>query len=229
MSVIAVLLRLYRPVIAGFLGLAVLVELVAVTVICMTAGELRFSFWLALSTRGSAVAYWTLVVGILLVTVNLRQFVTNGVSRREFLQGAAQFMLGVAAGFTVVVLVGHGVESLVVGAAGRLGDAYPVFSGGALLRETGHVLPQGLAWMTSGALIAAGFYRFGGGLGLLTLVPGILPAAVASGLLALNENGVAPDLLPFPAALVLSLVTTALGAAVFWAIMRDVPIRRKAA
>jgi hypothetical protein len=227
MSVSTALFRIYRPVVLWFAALVVLAELIGVTAIVSVTGDIRFSFWLAIV--GSAAKYWTLVVGIMLIGMNMRQFLTNGVTRREFIAGAAVVILVLAAGFTAVVVLGHGLESVLLGAIGQRGENYPVFTAGDLLRETGHTIPQALAWPLSGTLIAIGFLRFRIWLGLVVAVLGSVPAALANGLLGLNEAAVSPDLLPYPVALLLWLVAIVLGAVALRLMTRDVPIRPKAA
>jgi hypothetical protein len=225
MSPSTALFRFYRPIILWFAAILVAVEVIAVTAICLSV-ELRFSFWLIVA--GSAAKYWVLVVGIMLVAMNLRQFVSNGVTRHEFLRGVATFMAAVAIGFAVVVVAGHGLESLVVGAAGSRDPAYPVLTAGEALGEFGRVLPQALAWGVSGLLIAVGFYRFKAWIGLVVMVLGAVPAGVAGSLLSIPETGIGAAPVPYPAALALSLLATGLAAAAFQRVMSDVPIRRTA-
>ena len=95
MSVVASLLRLWRPMILWFAAILVTVEVVAVTAIS-AAGPVQFSFWLVVA--GAAAKYWPLVAGILLVSTNFRLLVANGVTRHEFLAGAGVFGLVLVAG-----------------------------------------------------------------------------------------------------------------------------------
>ena len=222
MSVYKALLRIHRPIILWFAVIVLAVEAIGVVIIT-SATDLQFSLWLAIA--GSAVKYWTLVIGIMLVAMHLRQFVANGVTRREFVAGAALFMLTVAGGFAVAVVLGHCLESAVAGAIGERAAGYPVLSAGGLLGELGRVLPQAIAWPLSGALIAVGFYRFRAWLGLIVMVAGALPAAVAGGLVSLDEQGHVRDLLPYAPALLIWLVVTGLGAVALHLLTRDVAIR----
>jgi hypothetical protein len=223
MSVSAALFRLYRLIIVWPLVIAIFVELTGVVLITW-AIDLRFSFWIAIF--GSMARYWSLVVGIMLVSTSLRQFIANGVTRREFAAGAAVFAAVIAAGFGVLVTLGHWVEGLVVGAIGERNAVYPLLRAGDLLGEFGRVAPQALAWFVSGAVVAAGFYRFGGWAGLLVLPFGLLPASAAEFLVAVDERGIVQDLLPYLPALLISLTLTALAAAAFRLLSRDVAIRR---
>jgi hypothetical protein len=223
MSVSAALFRIYRPIILIFTGLIVLAELIAVTVVVQFR-DLNFSMWLVLA--GNATKYWLLVVGIMLVGMQLRQFVSNGVTRHEFVAGAAVFLVVLAAGFTVAVALGHGLESVLVGAAGRRGPDYPVVGAGEMLKDVGRVLPSALAWPTSGALIALGFYRFHPLIGLVVMVLGSVPAMVTEGLLRVDEFGRTDGLLPYAPALLISVAATTVAAVAFRRLMSDVPIRR---
>ena len=225
MSVSSALLRLYRPVILPFVAILVTCELVAVIWLAAVKRP-DFSMWLVLA--GSAEKYWLLVIGIILVSMNLRQFVANGVTRREFLAGSAIYGLTLALGWSVALVLGHVVEYLLLGAFGRRGDDYPGIGPVALLDHFGHVLPLALAWLVTGAVIAAGFYRWRAWLGLIAMLGGALPAAVAEGLLAYDEFGSGPDRLPYPAAVAISLVVTVLGALAGYRALGDVPIRRTA-
>jgi hypothetical protein len=225
MSVRSALFRFYRPIILWFGAILVTVEVIAVTAICLSI-DLRFSFWLIVA--GSAAKYWVLVVGIMLVAMNLRQFVSNGVTRHEFLRGVAVFLAIVAVAFGAVVVVGHGLESLVVGAIGRRDPAYPVLTAGEALGEVGRVVPQALAWGVSGALIAAGFYRFRPWIGLVVMLVGVLPAALAEGMLPVEETGVTAGGPPYLLGVLATLAATAVAAVVFRRVMSDVPIRRTA-
>jgi hypothetical protein len=225
MTVTRALFRFYRPIIAWFAAVLLAAELVGVGV-NVYVHRLGFSMWMVLA--GSAAQYWLLVVGIMLVTMQLRQFVSNGVTRHAFIAGAALFMLILSVGFALVVVLGHGVESLLLGSAGERAPTYPVAGAADLVTELGRVLPGTLAWPVTGALIAAGYYRFRPWLGTLLLVPGALPAAVASGLLRVDEFGDAADRVSYLPALLLSLLATGLAAAAFHRAVRDVAIRRTA-
>ena len=225
MSVNAALFRIYRPIIIPFAAILVVAELVAVFWIASVKRP-DFSMWLVLA--GSAEKYWLLVSGIVLVAMNLRQFVANGVTRHEFLAGSAVFGLILGLGWSVVLVGGHVVEALLLGAAGRRGDGYPGIGPADLLDQFGHALPLALGWMVSGALVAAGFFRWRPLPGLIVMVGGLVPAAVADGLLAYNEFGDGVDRLPYPAALGLSIAATAAGVVALHRMVSDTPIRRAA-
>ncbi|GAA2657120.1 hypothetical protein [Paractinoplanes durhamensis] len=226
MSVHHALFRIYRPIIIPFAAILITVDLVISGLVVFGAGHLDFSMWLVLA--GNAAKYWLLVVGIMLVVMQLRQFVANGATRHEFLTGAAIFGLILTAAFSAVVVLGHGLESVLLGAADRRGGGYPVLSATGMLSEFGQVFPEAVGYMTSGALIAAGFYRWRPRIGLAVMLGGAIPAGVADALLGVDEFGDMTALLPYAAALALSLAATALAAWAFHRVISDVPIKRTA-
>jgi hypothetical protein len=226
MSVHHALFRVYRLIIVVFAALLLVSEIIVTSVVVLGNGHIGFSMWLVLA--GSAAKYWLLVVGIMLVVMQLRQFVANGRTRHEFLAGAAVFGLIVTAGFAAVVVLGHGLESLLLGALGGRGDGYPTLSAGGLLGEFGQVFPEALGYLMTGALIAAGFYRWRPRIGLVVMLGGAIPAAVADLLLGIDEFGDVAARMPYAGALALSLAATALAGSAFYRAISDVPIKRTA-
>ena len=225
MSVSTALFRIYRPI-AGWFGGILVAVLAASTAYTAGFAGTRFSLWLTIAN--SAAKYWLLVVGIILISMQFRQFVANGVTRREFLAGLAVFGPALAVGFAVVVPLGHAVETGVLDLIGRLPPEYPVCTFGAALVEFGRVLPQAMAFFVSGTLIAAGFYRFRPWTGVALIIPGALPLGIGQGLLGFDDRGIAADAWPYAAALAVAVLVIAAGAVGIYAVMRDVPIRRTA-
>ncbi|GIM95188.1 hypothetical protein [Paractinoplanes toevensis] len=226
MSMHGALFRIYRPIIIPFAAILLTADLLVTGVVVGGNGEIGFSMWLVLA--GSAAKYWLLVVGIMLVVMQLRVFLANGRTRHEFLAGAGVFGLIASATFAAVVVLGHALEGAVLDAIGGRGDGYPVLSVGGLLGEFGQVFPETIAYLISGALISAGFYRWRPWIGLVVMIGGAVPAGVADSLLGIDEFGVVPAHLPYAAALALSLAATALAALAFQRVIGDVAIRRTA-
>jgi hypothetical protein len=225
MSVHAALFRVYRPIML-WSGLILVLVVTTGVVVISAFGNAGFSLWLLVV--GSASKYWLLVVGIMLVSMQLKQFVANGVTRHEFLAGAAVFGLLAAIGFAVIVPLGHGIESLALGLLDRRPSGYPVFGARVALAEFGRSLPGSLAFLVSGGLYAITFYRFRAWLGVLLLVPATAPIGVSQWLLGIDERAVTIDVLPYLPAVALSLLATLAGAVAFrWAIS-DVAVRRTA-
>ncbi|MGK5678803.1 hypothetical protein [Actinoplanes sp. URMC 104] len=226
MRVSAILLRLFRLVVLWVFAAVIAAEVIAVGIVTSVSGPMRFSFWLVVF--GAAAKYWPLVTGILLISMHFRLFVSNGVTRHEFLRGLGVFALGITLVAPALVVVGHGLESAVLGLLDLRAADYPVFRLGDAGGEFLHVLPATAAYLTSAFLIAAGYYRFRPRTGTLLIVPGAVPVAVADGLIKLDEFGTYVERIPFAVALVLSTVTVGLGCAAAYRLMRDVAVRRTA-
>jgi hypothetical protein len=221
------LFRTYRPIIVWF-WCTLAVVTVIVTAVFAGFGEVNLSLWMVIA--GHAMKWWLLVVGVLLVATHFKLYLVNGVTRRDFLLGAGVFGTVTAVGYAALVPIGHGVERLVWTAFGDPPEAYPAFSAAEALRDFGHFLPAALGWLASGALITAGFYRFGWWGGLLLLVPGALPLGVTEALLGIfgPEGTPSARLLPFAAGLAISLALTVAGTAACYLQMRDVAVPRAA-
>ena len=219
--------KTYRPVMFWFWGIVTAVS-VLVSAILAAVTEVRHSFWVMIA--GQASKWWLLVVGTLLVAVHLKLFIANGLTRRAFLLGSGVFGLLSAVAFAALVPIGHGVERLVWALVGAPPADYPGFSAAIALREFGHFLPGGLAYLVTGVAVAAGFYRYPWWAGLLLVVPGAVPLLAAEGLLGLYDAATLPAtrLLPFAGALAVSLGLTALGALMARQVLHDVAIRRPA-
>jgi len=221
MNVTRTLLRVHRKIALWIAAIAVVIASVGLVLVTQ-AGPMRYSFWLVIA--GSIAKYWTLTVGIMMISMHFRTFVGNGVTRREFLVAVAGAGLMIAAGFAIAVTAGHALESAVLGLTDQRGPGYPSVVDGDL----GRVFPVSLGYFTSGVLIAAGFHRFRPWIGVALIIPGAVPVAVADGLLGFNERGEQADRLAYLPALAISLVVTAAAAAAIWALMWDVPVRRAA-
>ncbi|MCO8271979.1 hypothetical protein M1L60_15395 [Actinoplanes sp. TRM 88003] len=225
MSVAATLLRLWQQMILWFAAILLVVQVGAVAAISL-AGPVRFSFWLVVA--GAAAKYWPLVAGILLVSLHLRTFVANGVTRHEFLRGLVLFAAGIALVFPAVVVVGHAVESVVLGLFDHRAASYPVFHFGEAAAEYLHLLPATVGFLTTGILISAGFYRFRPWIGVLLIAPGALPGLAGEGLIEVSDSGELIARLPYAIALTLTAVAVVLGAVATHRLLRDVAIKRSA-
>ncbi|GAA0458583.1 hypothetical protein Ade02nite_07960 [Paractinoplanes deccanensis] len=224
MTVFGTLARIYRPILLWFGAIILAVEAIGLVVIGNTVGPSKFSFWIVMA--GAALKYWPLVAGILLISLHLRLFVANGVTRGEFLGGLAMFGVALTALLAAVVTAGHGVESLLLGALDLRGPDYPVFTLTGAPAEFGHLLPGSMAYMVTGMLVTAGFYRFNPWIGVLLIIPGAIPLAVADNLVKFDQFGETIDRLPYGTALVLTLAVIVGGFLVLYRVMRDTPIRR---
>ena len=214
------LLRIYRPIALWFWSAAI-VGIGAALAVVLSFTDLPFSLWVQIA--GPAAKYWFSVIGVLLVSSHLKQFVATGVTRHEFLAGAGLFGLIAVLLFSAVVTAGHALEQWAAGLAGPLPAGYPAAS---VMSEFLHVVPAELGFLVSGAAIAAGFYRFSPMRGVLLILPGVLPALVSEGLLGSDRHGVPAWSLPLGLALTVSLLVTALVAVTCQRLIRDVTIRR---
>jgi hypothetical protein len=223
MNAFGMLLRLYRPIVLWFAGaLVFFVGLADVVILQFT--DMSFSLWMYIG--GSAVKYWSGVVGIMLVATHLRQFVSAGVTRRHFLTGGLLFGVLAAVAAAVFITLGHGVEYALRGGADGVPASYPDWSAAVALRELGHILPSCLAFLIAGATAAAAFYRFGAAIGLALVTPAVLPIAVSEGLLGIGEKGeVLSRFLPYGVAFAVSLTVTAVGALALRRAVSDIAIR----
>jgi hypothetical protein len=218
------LTRIYRPVALWFWITMTVCVAIGMTAVTLNVDP-TFSLWLLMV--GSAVKWWLGVIGVLLVSMHLRQFVANGITRHDFLAGAAIFGLLTAVLFALAVPVGHGVEQLLMGLGGPLPAGYPTTSFGTGVRELGHVLPGSVAFLVTGAAAAAGFYRFGAWGGLALLPVAALPVAAAESLLGVDEHGgFDVRFVPYTVALLISLVAIVAGVLLYHRELRDVAIRR---
>jgi hypothetical protein len=220
------LYRIYRPVAAWFLGMVVVGVAVASTVM-NHFGAQKVSLWLLIAGFGSK--YWLGVVGVMLVSLQLKSFVANGITRRACLLGAGVFSLLLALFFALLAPIGHAVEGAVLSIFVDLPAEYPSVSMPNLIAEFGHALPADLAFLVTGAAVTLGFYRFGGLLGLAVMIPALVPLAVAEGLFNFDNGAdMTTRFVPYAVALLLSLLATAAGVLLLRLEIKDVAIRRTA-
>ncbi|MEV4351545.1 hypothetical protein AB0J83_44380 [Actinoplanes sp. NPDC049596] len=224
MTVFGTLFRLHRFILIVFWAIMLVVEMVGLVVINQAVGAPKFSFWLVMA--GSAIKYWPLVAGILVISLHLKVFVANGVTRTAFLGGLALFGTALTALFAVLAVAGHALESLLLGLFDQRGSTYPVFSLAGAPAEFGHLLPGAMAYMVTGMLVTAGFYRWNPWAGVPLILPGAIPLAVAENLVRFDEFGETAHRLPYGPALAVTLAVIIAGFLAVYAVMRDTPIRR---
>ncbi|BCJ54652.1 hypothetical protein Asp14428_61270 [Actinoplanes sp. NBRC 14428] len=220
-TVLLTLLRMYRPIFLWF-GATLVIGVGIADLVLGAVTEPAFSLWMFVAA--SAVKYWVLVIGVILVSTHLRQFVAAGVTRRALVTGGLIFGVLTSLAVAVLVPLGHGLEDALLG---EVAAGYPAWSPRLGLGEFGHVLPSCLAFFVSGAAVVAAFYRYGAWRGLPLLVPALLPALVTEGLLGLGGNGeLLTRFLPYAAAVTVSVGLSLVGAMLYRRVMRDVTIRR---
>jgi hypothetical protein len=193
-------------------------------------GTLDSSVW---EMSGTAPRWALFVLGILFATMHLPVLVAHGVTRRAAaVAGAgAGTLLGLAA--AAVVQAGYLVERAVYIDIDRAQyleqehlfrtpvEAHLVLTEYALLF---------VAYLVSGWLVGIGYYRFGGILGTLFLVPAMVPAAGVDAVLATGWSDTILTHLNIgagntPVAIVLSLVLIAGGSVAAYAVTRTAAVR----
>ncbi|MEV8505505.1 hypothetical protein AB0368_11845 [Actinoplanes sp. NPDC051475] len=220
-TVLMTLLRMYRPILLWF-GATLVVGVAIGDLVLDIFAEPAFSLWMFVA--GSAVKYWLGVIGVMLVSLHLRQFVAAGVTRRALIAAGLALGVLVSLGVGVLITLGHGLEDR---SFSTVGAGYPAWSPSVAVSEFGHVFPTCLAFFVSGAAAAAGFYRFGAWGGLAVVVPAILPGLLSEELLGISgTGGVLTRNLPYAAALAVSFGVSVLGGLLYQWLIRDVAIRR---
>lgn len=219
-----------------FLLIAWVVFAAAVVVLTIgihVLGTVNRSVW---DPAVTIVRWFALGYGLYLVNRLLAVYVAHGRTRREFLRSVAVFVVGAGAVLAVLLTAGFALEAVLYRvmdlpqrvAPERLFDSpteYPrVFlSYWAML----------VIWTTIGLLLAAGFYRSGGNeLVVIALALAmVLVTGYGIGFNGLPFVGAVVDVADLPLAGSLGLCLAGLlpGAAVTWALVRDIPIRNRTA
>ncbi|WP_283135790.1 hypothetical protein [Rhizohabitans arisaemae] len=216
----------------ALIGAAALLTICAGAVAVITAfGNTPDSAW---EKAAQAVNWYSLMVGISLAQSYLPVYLAHGQTRRRFGAQAAVAIGVFGPLLAALVTAGYLIESGIY----RLIGWSQVLTRPHVFDEATQVplvfleyLIEFLAWLTAGAFIGSGFYRWGLG-GLLTI-------PVAVGLVVLAEGAIGTELrLPIlPHAigvdvpqslgttLGVGLGTFLVGLALTWLIIRDIPVR----
>jgi hypothetical protein len=219
-----------------FLLIAWVVFAVAVVVLTVgihVLGSVTRSVW---DPAVTIVRWFALGYGLYLINRLLAVYVAHGRTRREFLRSVALFLVGAAAVLAVLLTAGFALEAVLYRimdvpqrvAPERLFDSpteYPriFLSYWAML----------VIWTTIGLLLAAGFYRSGGNelVAIVLALAMVLVTGYGIGFNGLPFVGAVVDVADLPLAGSVGLCLAGLlpGAAVTWALVRDVPIRNRTA
>ncbi|GLW05951.1 hypothetical protein Misp01_10810 [Microtetraspora sp. NBRC 13810] len=204
-----------------------------ITVAIAVFGTLRFSAW----ESAIQVSRWFLLfVGVALIKEFMPLYIAHGQTRRQFGWHAAVTTCLYAPAAAALLTLGYLLEAGLYGLAGwsqalQEPHLYDAPTQVPLVFVT--FLIESLVWITGGAFMMAGFYRWRGG-GLLTVPVGIA-------LIVLAESSVGAQLylpllnrVPQPDITAGTLTAVAIGLACFlvglaltWPIIRDVPLRNK--
>ena len=177
--------------------------------------------------------WWLFSMGITLIVTYLPVVVAHGVTRRAALRALATSAVLVAATWATFMVIGHIVERFVYGRLGwpdTLTTPHLFSNGYQVLPVFTEYSVIFLAYLVSGGLIGAGYYRWGGIRGTLLLPLGLLPVAAVESLLATGWYGAGLQELSFsrpPAAVLViaSAVALGLGWLALYLVLRDVPIK----
>ena len=196
-------------------------------------GTISSSVW---DPAASFVRWFALGYGLYFVNRLLAVYVAHGRTRREFLRSVAVFLVVAGAVVAALLTVGFALEAVLYRVMDwphrvepeRLFDSpgqYPLIflSYWAML----------LVWTTIGLLLAAGFYRSGGSelVVILLALAMVVVTGYGIGFNGLPFVGAVVDVAEVPLAATLALCLAGLlpGAAVTWALVRDIPIRSRVA
>jgi hypothetical protein len=217
---------------AAMVSLALLVLALVVALLTSWWGEVDRSIWHYMATQ--FLRWIAFGLGLDAISTYLRMHVAHGRTRKDFLRQLFPYLAGLGGAFAALVVLGYLVERGVYALTGwppRKEDSPQVDSIADVLGSVGPFALMLMLWAVAGVLFTAAFTRdfF---LGLLTLPIGLL-------IISSSEFVVDVVTVPFfrsavesldvpPAAGVgIGLAGTAVGCAVIWAIVRDMPMRPK--
>jgi hypothetical protein len=201
-----------------------------VATVIILLGRAEMSVWQWFGNSPSK--YFIMAMGIHAATVYVPLYIGHGVTRRDFTVGGAVFFGTASVAFAGIVMVGYLLEWIVraatgqfgpVGAIASVGDAAIVFARAVLIH---------LAFVCTGWLIGAAFYRYGTWIGILLIPVCAIPGFLSDFVLQTNPDGLdLRDILDLgtatgPAGFGISIVLTVVGAVAVRLLLRDVAIRK---
>lgn len=177
-----------------------------------------------------------MVIGILLTPISLASFVSNGVTRRDFIKGVSVVLSVYAAISALIITIGYPIEQLVYDRYGwQLEMKNPhLFTSAA---QPGWIFIEYFflffAYFGSGWLIGSGFYRFNWRIGMVLSLVGLVPAIAMEvvlssdwmGTLLQSVLGVART--PHAIVILLAVIVGALLVALNFLTLRSVAIKKK--
>ncbi|APU16903.1 MULTISPECIES: hypothetical protein [Actinoalloteichus] len=177
--------------------------------------------------------YFLFAIGIMLPTLFLPMFVTHGVTRRRFVADAGIFAVLISAAFALMQWGGLVFEGFLLGTMSvdqEVNGAHLFTSREQVLLAITEFGVLGLVHLLAGAVIGAGFYRFGWLRGLFLIPVALVPAVVTEFAMAtgwVSRAVAALDLSRLSVAVgtpivVLSVLAAAAGCHL---LLRDIPIR----
>lgn len=197
-------------------------------------GTVDQSIWHYVATQ---VPRWVVVgLGVDAVTTYLRMNIAHGRTRRDFLRQLWPYFAALAVALAAMVTTAYQIERGVFAIFGwhhRLPFATLFGDTGNVPGLVGVFTLMFLLWSVAGVMIAAGFTR-NMLLGFATIPLGLLIVAPSEVLVGLNgvplfDTLTEPLRFPLLTAVAVCLGGAALGCAVIWGIVRDIPVRAKVA
>jgi hypothetical protein len=200
-----------------------------VATVIILIGDADMSVWHWFGT--SPAKYFLMVLGIITASVYLPVYVGHGITRRQFAAGSAAFFGVASVAFGVVVLAGYHAAT---GQFGPASGSYPVTSFGDGLAVFARYAVIHAAFVCTGWLLGATFYRFGPWIGIVLIPVCVLPGFGVDFVLGTGTEQTGLHLYDIvelgaaylPAGLLVGAALLALGAALAFAVVRDVPIRK---
>ena len=182
----------------------------------------------------SVVRWFAFGYGLHLINRLLPLYLVAGRTRREFAGSVALFVVGAGAALAALLAVGLALEGVLYRAMGWTQGVEPerLYDGpGQFPLVFLSYWAMLLIWTTIGLLLAAGFYRSGGAELPVVLVAlaMVVVTGYGIGFNGLPFVGAVVDVADLPLAGTLGLCLAGLlpGAAVTWALVRDLPIRNR--
>jgi hypothetical protein len=206
-----------------------------IATVIILIGDADVSVWLWFGTSPSK--YFLLVLGIITSSAYLPVYVGHGITRRQFALGCATFFGLTSLAFGGLVLAGYVVELIMHAASGQFGvdgDAYPVASVGDGLAVFARSALIHAAFVCSGWLFGATFYRYGPWIGILLTPFCAVPGFGADFALGMGSDQTGRHLYDvvelgaayLPTGLLVGALLLAVGVAGAFVVVRDVPIRK---
>ncbi len=195
-------------------------------------GNLDQSVWHYVATQ---VTRWlALGLGFDAINTYLRMHIAHGRTRRDFQRQLWVYFVGLATAFTALLMIGYLVERGVYALMDwphRLQSAALFDSSGDMLGIFGGLALMTLLWTIAGAMLDAAFTR-NVLLGVLTIPVGFLLISPTELLVGANgvpifRDTVASWDLSTVASTGIAVAGVAVGCAVTWGVLRDMPIRPK--
>lgn len=212
------------------------IAVAVVTGIVSRSVEIEESAWVIAS---SVPPWYMLGCGVYMTAVYLPLYIAHGTTRRSFMAQATPYMVVVTGVGAALMAAGFGIERMLYGLMDwpqDLPEDHDALFSSA--DQYGMIFLtfwlEFLLFFVVGAFVAAAFYRraWGGLAGWLVIPVGLVLTAAAE--LALQQNAPAPVLTVFdvepstPVVVAVCLGAFAIGLALTWAFVRDLPLRSKA-